>query len=33
MAPIPGIEATKTAYVTDVNGNGVNDLNDIITYI
>ena len=32
MAPIPGIEATKTASVTDVNGNGVNDLNDIITY-
>ena len=32
MAAIPGIEATKTASVTDVNGNGVNDLNDIITY-
>ena len=30
--PNPIIEATKTAVVSDVNSNGINDLGDIITY-
>ena len=30
--PNPILEATKTAVVSDVNSNGINDLEDIITY-
>ena len=29
---LPSIESTKTATVSDVNGNGINDFGDIITY-
>ena len=32
ISPNPSIEATKTATVSDVNSNGVNDPGDIITY-
>ena len=32
ITPVPVLEATKTASITDVNSNGVTDLSDIITY-
>ena len=32
ITPLPSVEATKTATVSDVNGNSQNDSGDIITY-
>ena len=32
ITPLPSVEATKTATVSDVNGNSENDSGDIITY-